>query len=69
MQEEIIIEPASNGFIANNNKGVKLIGKTTDELVKLIADQTGKAIEKQMFGKGSVKLTLTVETIVTPKNN
>ena len=65
----MIIEPASNGFIADNGKGVKLIGKTMEELAKLIAEQTAKAVEKLMFGNGSVTLTISVETIVIPKSS
>lgn len=69
MEERIIIEAANNGFIASNKKGVKLIGKTVEELAKLIADQTATAVNKLQFGNGSIALTISVETIVTPQND
>lgn len=69
MEEKIIIEPANNGFIASNNKGVKLIGRTVEDLAKLISDQTAKAINKLMFGNSSIALTISVETIVIPQND
>ncbi len=67
MEERLIIEPANNGFIASNDRGVKLIGKTVEELAKLIADQTTAAVKRLQFGNGSVALTISVETILTPK--
>lgn len=67
--EKIIIEAASNGFIASNGKGVKIIGNDIDELSKLIAEQTAKAVKNTMFGNNPVALTISVETIITPQNN
>lgn len=65
--EKIIIEAASNGFIASNGKGVKIIGNNIDELSKLIAEQTAKAVKSTMFGNNPVALTISVETIITPQ--
>lgn len=67
--EKIIIEPANNGFIASNGKGVKLIGKTTKELTSLIAEQTAKAVNDLSFANSTVELTISVETVVTPQNS
>lgn len=67
--EKIIIEPVSNGFFASNGKGVKIVGKDMDELSRIIAEQTAKAVKSTMFGNSSVELTISVETIITPKNS